>query len=72
MKKKYLVCNMGCDDSNWFFLNLTDEELKLVIKLINANNKSSCSVCQPVLNIFEYDSNKKTIFDYDIENRLNG
>lgn len=70
-RKKYLVCNMGCDDSNWFFINLTDNELNLVVRLFRANNRRARNFCNPVLNIFPYDFKKKSIFDYDIKTSLN-
>lgn len=37
--KKYKIANIGCDDSNWFNMELTEEELKVVIKLFEKNNK---------------------------------
>ena len=36
--KKYRIENYGCDDNVCFNIELTDEELKLVIKLFEENN----------------------------------
>lgn len=57
--KKYKIANIGCDDSNWFDIELTEEELKLVIKLFEENNKRASYCCTPHLYIYEYDENKK-------------
>ena len=57
--KKYKIANIGCDDSNWFDMELTEEELKLVIKLFEENNKRASYGCTPHLYIYEYDENKK-------------
>ena len=50
--KKYLIENMGCDDTTRFEIELTDEELKTIIKFIKANNKSSKCQCQPTIDIY--------------------
>lgn len=55
--KKYKIANMGCDDSNWFDIELTEEELKVVIKLFEENNKIADCGCTPHLYIYEYDEN---------------
>lgn len=57
--KKYVIENCGCDDSVYFDMELTDEELKLVIKLFEENNKIADYGCKPHLYIYEYDENKK-------------
>lgn len=57
--KKYKIANIGCDDSNWFDIELTDEELKLVIKLFEKNNKRADCGCTPHLYIYEYDESKR-------------
>lgn len=31
--KKYKIANIGNDNSNWFDMELTDEQLKIVIEL---------------------------------------
>jgi len=57
--KKYKIANIGCDDSNWFDMELNEEELKVVIKLFEGNNKIADYGCKPHLYIYEYDENKK-------------
>lgn len=57
--KKYRIENCGCDDTVCFNVELTDEELKLVIKLFEENNKRASYCCTPHLYIYEYDENKK-------------
>ena len=57
--KKYKIANIGCDDSNWFNMELTDEELKVVIKLFEENNKIADYGCKPHLYVYEYDESEK-------------
>lgn len=57
--KKYKIANIGCDDSNWFDMELTEEELKVVIRLFEENNKIASYGCTPHLYIYEYDESKK-------------
>ncbi len=62
--KKYLIENNGCDDTTRFEIELTDEELKTVIKFIQANNKASKYQCQPEIDIYDtyfYDDEGKPI-----------
>ena len=56
--KKYLICNDGCDDSTEFEIELTDEEVKTLVKVFNANNKKANYQCRP--SIFIYD-------EYEVE-----
>lgn len=55
---KYRIENCGCDDSNLFDIELTDEELKIIIKLFEENNKYADCCCTPHLYIYKYDKNK--------------
>lgn len=57
--KKYKIANIGCDDSNWFDMELTEEELKVVIKLFEENNKIADYICTPHLYVYEYDESKE-------------
>lgn len=69
--KKYKIANVGCDDGNWFDIELTEEELKLIIKLFEENNKIADCCCTPHLYIYDYEENKKYKY-YDNEDlRLN-
>ena len=47
--KKYKIANIGCDDSNRFDMELTEEELKVVIRLFEENNKIADYGCTPHL-----------------------
>lgn len=58
--KKYRIENCGCDDSNQFDIELTDEELKTIIKLFEENNKRADCCCTPHLYIYEHDKNKES------------
>ncbi len=62
--KKYLIANLGCDDHTEFILELTDEELKTIIKFCDENNKVSAYQCKPEIQVFEYDENKDSYYDY--------
>lgn len=69
--KKYKIANEGCDDSNWFDIELTEEELKVVIKIFEENNKRASYGCTPHLYIYDYEENRKNNY-YDNEDlRLN-
>ena len=63
--KKYLIANIGCDDHTEFILELTDEELKTIIKFCDENNKVADYQCKPEIQIFEYDENIVSYYDYD-------
>lgn len=69
--KKYKIANIGCDDSNWFDMELTDEELKGVIKLFEENNKIADYGCTPHLYIYKYDENKRNDYFDNEDLRLN-
>lgn len=63
--KKYHIENCGCDDACEFDIELTDEELKTIIKLFDENNKIASYDCTPHLYIYEYDENKSN-WQYNI------
>ena len=69
--KKYRIENCGCDDTVCFNIELTDEELKLVIKLFEENNKIADYDCKPHLYIYEYDENKESSWEYTEDLCLN-
>lgn len=69
--KKYRIENCGCDDTVCFNIELTDEELKVVIKLFEENNKNADYGCKPHLYIYEYDENKESSWEYGEDLRLN-
>lgn len=52
--KKYHIENRGCDDTTEFDIELTDEELKTVIRLFEANNKEADYGCKPSIYIYEF------------------
>lgn len=67
--KKYKIANEGCDDSNWFDMELTEEELKLVVKLFEENNKCASYGCTPHLYIYEYTEDLCLNRDYEELNK---
>ena len=67
-KQRYKIANIGCDDSNWFDMFLSYDELQLIIKLFEENNKCACSACTPHLFIFDYED--KLIYEYDFRKCL--
>lgn len=69
--KKYLIENNGCDDTTRFEIELTDEELKTVIRFIKANNDASTYGCEPSIDIYDKyfydDEGKPTTYKRTIE-----
>lgn len=65
-KKKYMICNMGCDDSTLSEMELTKEELNVLIKFATENNKNSKHDCQPQIEIYD---NYELDEDGDLKNR---
>lgn len=66
--EKYLINNNGCDDTTAFEIELTNEELKIILKFIKLNNANSSYGCQPKIDIYKdyfYQDSKprRTIFD---------
>ena len=53
MKNKYLICNIGCDDSNNFEMELTKQERDILIKVFEENNKIADYCCKPHLFIYD-------------------
>ena len=51
--KKYLVNNIGCDDETLFEIELTNEELQIITKFIELNNKNSTGGCQPIIELYD-------------------
>lgn len=64
MKNKYHIENNGCDDSVAFDIELTDEEVKTLIKVFEENNKLANYCCTPDIYIYEYNENY-SYFDYE-------
>lgn len=58
MKEKYLVKNIGCDDTTEFEIELTDEELLTIMRFIKENNKVAVYHCQPKIKIFVTNSDE--------------
>ena len=64
--KKYKIANMGCHEDNWFDIELSEEELKIVIKVFEENNKIANCGCTPHLYIYNYDNTDVSLNrDYD-------
>lgn len=51
--KKYLIANVGCDDTSLFEIELNDDELKTIIKFAEENNKNKKEWCQPFIEILD-------------------
>jgi hypothetical protein len=51
---KYYIKNRGCDDTTEFEIELTDEELKTVIRLFEENNKNASYGCMPDIYVYEF------------------
>ena len=49
----YTIANVCCDDITWFTINLTEDQLKFVIRLFEENNKFANCCCTPHLFIFD-------------------
>lgn len=56
MRKKYYIENIGCDDTTYSTLELTNEELKVLLVFANTNNLTSGG-CKPTILIYDEDIN---------------
>lgn len=56
MKKKYVVCNVGCDDETYAIVSLTEEEYLFLNKTFKYISKHSNCSCQPKIFINPIDS----------------
>lgn len=70
MKNKYFIANLGCDDHTDFTLELTDEELKTIIRFCDENNKVADYQCKPEICIFKYNQ-KNSYYAYNDEDQIN-
>lgn len=52
---KYYIENNGCDDTTSLTIDLSEEEVKIFIKICKELNKNSRYGCQPTIALFEYD-----------------
>lgn len=59
--KKYRIENEGCDDTTYSEMELTEQELELLIKFAKENNKNSHCGCQPRIYISEVIEKEETI-----------
>lgn len=50
---KYLITLNGCDDTTYCELELTDEELKFLVKISKEINKYSTYECEPSISIYK-------------------
>lgn len=46
------IINEGCHDDTYTELEVTEEELNLLIRIAKENNKNSDCTCQPTLHIY--------------------
>lgn len=49
---KYLIMLVGCDDTTYYETDLTEEELKFLVKIAKEINKNSRYCCQPKICIY--------------------
>jgi hypothetical protein len=49
VKARYLITLLGCDDQTEFFMDLTDEEVRLITRVSQLSLKVSAYRCQPRL-----------------------
>ena len=69
--QKILICNDGCDDTTYTEIELSNEELKSLIKIAKANNKNSSYDCQPNIRVYKDYEKKDDFFvtekNWDVE-----
>lgn len=65
-KKEYLVENMGCDDTTYAVLKLTQKEFEFLNNIFEQINKNSSYSCQPVIN-FDIEAKVEKIEGYEDE-----
>ena len=53
MKKKYQIDLEGCDDTTRFFIELDENEKKLVEEISRLSIETSTYGCMPTLSIYE-------------------
>lgn len=53
MKKEYQINIVGCNDTTYITMLLTENEYETIAKLADESVKNSSYSCQPVLNIYE-------------------
>lgn len=66
----------GCDDTTRSLVDVTEEELKTLIRIGKINNKNSRYQCQPTISIFKdfekihYDEDDEERYEIDCEKDL--
>lgn len=53
MKKLYYIENCGCDATTRGLVELTDDELNLVVEMVKNLNKNSYYGCMPTIELYE-------------------
>ena len=53
--KTYILANHGCDDTTFAVIELTDDELAIVLRVVNELNKHSTYGCMPTIGIYIFD-----------------
>lgn len=69
MMEKYHIENCGCDDTSEFDIELSDDELKTIIKFVDANNKVADYFCKPDIRIYKFSDDRR--YYYKDSNMLN-
>lgn len=50
---KYQICLIGCDDITYIEIEFTEDEKKIVEKLVELSKENSSCYCQPTMSIKE-------------------
>ena len=66
--KKYLIILNGCDDSTECEIELSNEEIKLFVKIAKEINKRSHYQCQPTISVYKEFKRTEEIGDYILYN----
>lgn len=61
--KKYHIDNCGCDDTTEFDIELNEDELKIILKFVEANNKVADYCCKPEIYVYEMGESKKVSWE---------
>ena len=64
-QKKYLIMNYGCHSITTTRMELTDDELKFLIKFAKKNNKNSSCSCEPTIEIYAEWNQSKDLVEED-------
>lgn len=70
IENMYLICNVGCDDTTYTELDLSQYEYRVLEKIAIENNKNSRYGCQPKIEIYSEYQKENGYFNYKWEDNL--